>query len=252
MHYRQIGIVAGFPAVYDNLKTAPAPALNLWAQAGNGRVRLHWTESDRARSYIILRAIAPGGLFKRIGISPVPRTGWYLGTSFMDRRVRNGRTYFYRVVGVNAFGDSRPDAAVKVVPGRWKSNVLRGTVIGTAARRAAAAFDGNLRTCSGARGWVGLDLGSPEVITEIEYTPLCTSTLTTSWMYGGAFQGADSPAFSHPVTLFKIWGAKGGAGTPVRIPIGIGNRTPFRYVRYFNAHNATVAELRFFGHALKP
>jgi hypothetical protein len=87
------------------------------------------------------------------------------------------------------------------------------------------------------------------VITQIRYSPRSDNTDTTARMCGGEFQGADDANFTHPVTLYKVLATKGGAGTPVLIPQGIFNSTPFRYVRYIGrSGNSLVGEIEFYGY----
>jgi hypothetical protein len=248
MHYRQIGVTSRFPSEFNNLHAPPSVPLNLWGQVDNGQVTLHWTQSDRAKFYIIKRSTSRRGLFRPVGESRVPKEGWYNGTTYVDRNMINGRKYYFEIVAANAAGLSAPGAAISMTPEPWGSMLLAGKIIGTVAHR-QAAFDGNLRTCTGQSGWVGLDLGSPKIITEIQYSPRADNLTTVYWMAGGRFEGSNSPDFTDPVTLFRIWGTKGGAVTPVLIPVAIFNATPFRYVRYIGLHNSTVAEIKFYGHA---
>ena len=87
---------------------------------------------------------------------------------------------------------------------------LTGRVIGTPGAYAgedadiAKAFDGDTATfvdaAEGTAGndcWVGLDLGSPQVITKIRFFPRLKWTRR---MAGGKFQGSDTPDFHAGVT----------------------------------------------------
>jgi hypothetical protein len=68
-------------------------------------------------------------------------------------------------------------------------------------------------------------------------------------MCGGEFQGANDPDFTNWVTLHRVLGTKGGAGTPVLIPQFIFNSTPFRYVRYVgHLGKSLVGEIEFYGY----
>jgi hypothetical protein len=250
MEYARIGVTADFPREYDDRNAAPAAPLNLWAQAGNAQARLHWTEVDRATSYVIRRASTPGGPYVRIGTSAVPPAGWDLGTSYTDAGLNNDDSYYYVVAATGVAGEGPASLELKVTPNRKGSNKLVGRVIG-AGGNGGLAFDGNLKTYfEAANGWVGLDLGRPCVITEIRYSPRSDNTDTTARMCGGEFQGATDPDFTDPVTLCRVLGTKGGAGTPVLIPQGIFNPTPLRYVRYRGSSGRTlVGEIEFYGYS---
>jgi hypothetical protein len=162
----------------------------------------------------------------------------------------NGRTYYYIVAASNKAGESPFSLELQVTPSTTGSNKLTGTTIGTGGNT-DDVFDGDLKTCfESDNGWVGLDLGTPSVVTKIRYTPRSDNTDTTSRMCNGEFQGANDSDFNHPVTLFKVLGTKGGAGTPVLIPQAIFNTTPFRYVRDVGpSGKSTIAEMEFYGYA---
>jgi hypothetical protein len=249
MEYDKIGVTADFPREYNDLSAVPAAPLNFWTQTGSAQATLHWTEADRAASYSIRRASAPNGPFTVVGSSAVPATGWDLGTTYTDTSLTNNRTYYYIVTSVNAAGESPASLEVQVTPTAAGSLKLAGTAIGEGGDF-GKALDGDLTTCFDTQnGWVGLDLGGSYVITEIRYSPLSSNTDTTAKMYGGEFQGSDSPDFSNPTTLFTTIATKAGAGTPVLIPQAIFNSTPFRYVRYIGQNGkTTICEVEFDGH----
>ena len=140
--------------------------------------------------------------------------------------------------------------AGKVQPTATGSNKLTGTAMGDGGDF-GKALDGDLKTYfESQNGWVGLDLGAPMVITEIRYSPRSDNTDTTARMCKGEFQGANDPGFTNAVTLFKVLGTKGGAGTPVLIPQAIFNPTAFRYVRYRGPDGkSTIAEMEFYGYS---
>jgi hypothetical protein len=113
---------------------------------------------------------------------------------------------------------------------------LMGTPIGTAGSYAndgntmAKVFDGNATTFFDAPtangNWVGLDLGTPAVITSIIYTP------RAGWearMIGGTFQGSNELTFATSTTLATIAKQPTGATT-----VAITDTTAFRYVRYLS------------------
>jgi fibronectin type 3 domain-containing protein len=132
---------------------------------------------------------------------------------------------------------------------------LTGAIIGTAGsynnagNTIAKAFDGSFTTffdapSPGNGDWVGLDLGTPTQITQVQYAP------RPSWagrMVGGIFQGSSTADFSSGVVnLFTI------TATP---PVGsftaqaITDTGTYRYVRYLSPDGAhgNVAELEFDG-----
>ncbi|CAK9251257.1 unnamed protein product [Sphagnum jensenii] len=131
---------------------------------------------------------------------------------------------------------------------------LTGTIIGTqgswnnVGNTLDKAFDGNGGTFFDgpvANGcWVGLDLGSPKVITSINFEPREGWTGYTARMVGGQFQGSNDPNFSYPTTLYTI------ATTPTpNDTVAIASTEAFRYVRYMSPDNSygNIAELSFIG-----
>lgn len=113
-------------------------------------------------------------------------------------------------------------------------------------------FDADLDTFFDAPGdvsdaWVGLDLGSPKIISEIKYAPRPSSDYFRRRMLGGRFQGSDQADFSSGVVEFF---------TVTEVPPP-GNLTvkkvtvtqAFRYVRYLTPENGgcNIAEAEFWG-----
>jgi hypothetical protein len=248
MEYAKIGLTPEFPPEYNDLAARPAAPLNVWTHAGNGEATLHWTQADRAATYTIRRALT-GQPYAIVATRPVPATGPDQGTSYTDVRLANGTPYYYLVTASNKAGESGFSLPVKVTPDRQGSNKLTGTPIGVGPA-IAAATDGNLTTCyENGSGWVGLDLGSPRVITEVRYAPRSDNTDTTAKLCGGEFQGSADADFAHPTTFYKVVATKGGAGVPVLIPQTIYVPAPFRYVRYIGPNGkCTIAEMEFYGH----
>ena len=111
----------------------------------------------------------------------------------------------------------------------------------------ANAFDGKPSTFYASYDrsytWVGLDLGSPHVITRIGYTPRSGHT---SRLQLAVFEGANSPDFCDAVPLFIIPNTPSSAATFASVSCSRG----FRYVRYVGPHDVrcNVAELAFYGH----
>ncbi len=251
MEYAKIGVTADFPAAYNDLAARPPAPLNLWAEAGDGAVALHWTESDRAKAYRVWR-VGANGSFGLAGSVNVPEAGPDTGTSFTDSRLANGAPSRYVVTAVNKAGESPASLECLATPTASGPGKLTGAPIG-GDPKGALAVDGNLRTYfESQNGWIGLDLGTPKIITEVRYAPRCDNTDTTARLCGGEFQGAVDAAFSHPTTLYKVIATKGGAGTPVLIPQSIDCTIPFRYVRFIGPSGKTlVAEIEFYGRSAR-
>jgi cellulose 1,4-beta-cellobiosidase len=76
----------------------PSPT-GLTATAGNALVSLVWTASAGATSYGVSRGTASGGPYSAIA------TG-LTATSYADRAVANGTTYYYVLTAANANGSS--------------------------------------------------------------------------------------------------------------------------------------------------
>ncbi len=131
---------------------------------------------------------------------------------------------------------------------------LTGTVIGTTATYrnhpdpSSNVFDGNLTTfydgADATGDWVGLNLGTPAAITQIEYAPRPT---WAGRMVGGTFQASSSVNFSTGVVnLFVVTTAPADevlTSQPITTP---GN---YQYVRYIGPANGycNIAEMDLFG-----
>ena len=112
----------------------------------------------------------------------------------------------------------------------------------------AHAFDGDYNTfyasMDRSRTWVGLDLGSPHVITKVGWSP---RTSQTARVQLGLFEGSNSPDFLDAVPLYLI--PKTGTANQMdyaNVPVTRG----FRYVRYVGPSDArcNIAELEFYGY----
>jgi hypothetical protein len=132
---------------------------------------------------------------------------------------------------------------------------LTGTVIGTAGsyqndgNTIAKAFDGILTNYfdgpTANSDYLGLNFGSPQVITSIAYDP---RTGFASRMVGGIFQGSNNADFSGAVNLYTITTAP---TNDTLTTVSISNTTAFQYVRYLapNGSYGDVGELAFYGYA---
>jgi N-acetylneuraminic acid mutarotase len=131
---------------------------------------------------------------------------------------------------------------------------LAGNLIGTAGsyqnkgNTIANAMDGNLNSFfdapAGVQGWMGLDLGTPAEITQVQFVP---RSGFDSRMVGGIFQGSTTPDFSSGVTnLFTVTASPAG-GVYTAEPVSV--TTSFEYVRYLSpvSGSGNVAEIAFDG-----
>jgi F5/8 type C domain len=131
---------------------------------------------------------------------------------------------------------------------------LTGTAIGTAGsydnqgNTAAKAFDGNLSTFfdapSASGNWVGLDLSSAQVVTQVKYAP---RTGWTGRMVGGEIQASNTANFSSGVVTLYTINSTPTAG--VLTTVSLSNTTAYRYYRYIGPANSycDIAELEFDG-----
>jgi len=153
-------------------------------------------------------------------------------------------------------GSGGVDTSVNFALAAQPFHQLMGTVIGTSGsykndgNTAAKAFDGNLSTYfdapTASGSWAGLNLGSPQIITQISYAP---RSGWASRMVGGMFQGSSSANFtSGVVTLYTVTSTP---ATGVLTTVPISNTTAFQYVRYIGPANGycDIAEAQFFGPA---
>jgi hypothetical protein len=127
-----------------------------------------------------------------------------------------------------------------------------GTVIGTLGsynnqgNTIANAEDGNLSTYfdapAASGSWVGLDLGSAKVVTEVEYAP---RSGWASRMVGGEIQASNSATFSSGVVTLLTIGSTPATG--VLTTQLLTNTTAYRYYRYIGPANSfcNIAELEF-------
>jgi alpha-L-fucosidase 2 len=227
------------------LKTSVA----LSAEPGNTKVTLSWTAAPGAASYNLKRASSADETYTTIGSA-------LTATSYTDTGLTNGTTWYYKVAPVFS-GVEGTESAVVAATAVEPATKLSGTIIGTAGsynnggNTKEKAMDGALGTyfdaATGNGVWVGLDLGSTAVISEVRFCPRSTHT---GRMVGGKFQGSATADFSSDVVdLLSIGSAPaGGMLTSGLVSV----TTPFRYVRYLSPNNGwgNVAEVEF--HAATP
>ena len=127
---------------------------------------------------------------------------------------------------------------------------LTGTLMASSrVSYAVNAFDDDPTTfftsTYGSREWVGMDLGSPHVITRISYTA-SSGYDGPDRMLLSLFEGGNDPDFMDAVPLYLISEAPRG-NTPVSVDVNVSRGV--RYVRYVGPANcrSQVAELEFYG-----
>ena len=140
---------------------------------------------------------------------------------------------------------------------------LKGTIIGsspsvdystneatTTINTPDAAFDGNANTFFASYGesntWVGLDLGTPHIITRVGWMPRNDKSKGAKRVCLALFEGANTPDFIDAVPLYIVR----ENGTLKEMSYGnVDVSRGFRYVRYVGPNNArcNVAEVEFYG-----
>lgn len=144
-----------------------------------------------------------------------------------------------------------------------QSQKLTGNVIGTETcydystgsvstkiNTPANAFDGNLETFvatyNNSHTWVGLDLGTPHIITKVGFCPRKASNGASRTVLG-LFEGANDPDFMDAVPLYLIGDTpESGVITYADVDVSRG----FRYVRYCgpSSSRCNIAEVEFYGY----
>jgi len=91
-------------------RTAPVPPQNLRATPGDGNVSLEWDAIENADGFDVYRSDLAGGERVKLNGDPIE------ASSYEDRDVENGDTYFYVVTAFNEFGESSPSREVSATP----------------------------------------------------------------------------------------------------------------------------------------
>lgn len=230
--------------------TPPATPTGLSATPRNGSVSLDWGDNTDPdfKNYTIYRSTTSGS-----GFAPI--ASGLTVSAFVDNGVTNGVTYYYVVTALDSSALESPGSAeVSATP--VATELLSGTVIGSPGSWGGLGnvidnvFDGDLGTfydAVNANGdWAGLDLGSPQSIVSIKYSPRAGFA---SRMVGGMFQASNTANFSRgTITLYTI-GAAPAEG--VMTEQGISHEGTFRYVRYLGpaGGHSNVSEVEFFAAA---
>jgi hypothetical protein len=138
----------------------PAAPAMLLASPGDGAVPLRWQASFGATSYTVKRSTSSDGQYASIasGIT---------GSSYTDKSVTNGTTYYYTVTAINSAGTSGSSPADSATPFHPMVNVATGGIATDSGGTSGAmrAFDRNTGSgwfYKGTTGWLQNDLGHME------------------------------------------------------------------------------------------
>jgi hypothetical protein len=139
----------------------PAAPAMLLASPGDGAVPLRWQASFGATSYSVKRSTSSDGKYSTIASGVT-------GSSYTDKSVTNGATYYYTVTATNAAGTSGSSPSDSATPARSMVNVATGGTANDSASNATnakRAFDQNSGSqwlYGGATGWLQYELGHTE------------------------------------------------------------------------------------------
>jgi parallel beta-helix repeat protein len=223
----------------------PNPPTAVTATAGTGQITLSWTAPLGAVSYSIFRGTTSGGE------ATTPLASNVTANSYTDTTAAAGTTYYYTVSAINAAGQTATSAEVSASVSDVQ---LTGTPIGTAGswdsdgNTIANVFDGNLSTYFDApdgnlTDWVGLNLGSPQQITQISYAPRAGYEFR---MLGGEFQVSNTADFSSGVVTLYTISTTPDAGQLTTINVNPGGS--YQYVRFVGGTQwVNIAEMKVFG-----
>ncbi|TVX94524.1 fibronectin type III domain-containing protein [Paenibacillus agilis] len=120
-----IGMIIKEFNVYETPSAPPVVTKINWVYGGNQIVNLEWDEVG-AKSYDVKRATAKEGPY-------FPLETNIKGTSFSDKSVTNGVTYYYKITSVNEAGKSADSVEAKITPhsSKYTGGLLDGLVIQT-------------------------------------------------------------------------------------------------------------------------
>ncbi len=106
-----------------NEPAAPGAPTSVTATAGNGQVVLAWEGTANTAQYKILRSNSENGEYAIVNTVDEK--------SYTDTSVVNGSTYYYRIIAINAIGESEPSVTVNATPRAASSGGGTGTGGGT-------------------------------------------------------------------------------------------------------------------------
>ena len=137
-------------------------------------------------------------------------------------------------------------SSVMLAEKKLTGNVISSTALSTT-YSAAKAFDGSTGTYFQAKvasnTWVGLDLGTPHVITKVSWAPASGYATNTKL---AVFEGANRADFADAIPLYMIT-SDDQSGTISSATVNVSRG--FRYVRYVspNGKYCIVSEVEFYG-----
>jgi hypothetical protein len=168
----------------------PAAPAMLLASPGDGAVPLRWQASFGATSYTIRRATSSGGPYRTVASGVT-------GSSYTDKSVFNGTTYYYYVTATNSAGTSGRSPADRATPFHPMVNVATGGTAKDSGNTSGAknAFDQNTGSgwfYKGPTGWLQYDLGRTERVQR--YTIRSSTGLVSrdpkDWQFLGSNDGS--------------------------------------------------------------
>ncbi|MDK8180756.1 fibronectin type III domain-containing protein [Paenibacillus sp. UMB4589-SE434] len=109
--------------VFGTPSMAPAQTKINWIYGGDKVVKLEWVDTG-AKSYNIKRSTSKGGPYSSLAAS-------ITGTSYTDKAVTNGTTYYYVVASVNEAGASAysPERIIKPQATNYTGGLLDGLTL---------------------------------------------------------------------------------------------------------------------------
>lgn len=158
--------------------TIPSPPLGVSATPGNGQIMISWTAISGATSYNIYMASVSGVTKSNYGALPdgIKHTG--VVSPFTIAGLTNGKTYYFVVTAVNAYGESAESTEVsEVAGGLIYASSGEGTGSGPSSLyKSVPTIDGNDMLV----GLITTPDGLNPVITDLALTP-------TGILYGVSF-----------------------------------------------------------------
>ncbi len=234
-----VGLDLGLPQTITQIRYAPRAGWEWEMYGGQFQVSSSSTFTSNVVNLFTINSIPVAGQFTTVTVNP------------------GGAYRYVRYVGGNQWVDIAEMEVDGYGPAVPASAKLSGYPISTPAiapaYNASQAFDGNLTTFfyaadSSLNDWVGLDLGSPQTITQIQYAP------RAGWewqMYNGQFQASSTANFtSNVVTLFTV------SSIPVSgqlTSVAVDAFGAYQYVRYVGGTQwVDIAEMQVDGYGTPP
>jgi fibronectin type 3 domain-containing protein len=231
-----VGLDLGAAEMITQIRYAPRAGFEYRMVSGEFQASNSANFSTGVVTLYTVTAIPVAGQFTTVSVSP---DGAY-------RYVRyTGGTQWVNIAEMEVDGmlTTPPPAAVK----------LTGTAIGVGGAYSAgsgysAAFDDNFSTYfdpadGGLTDWVGLDLGSAQTVTQIQYAPRAGYEYR---MVGGQFQVSNSANFSTGVVTLATISAIPTAGQFTTVQVSVPGT--YRYIRYTSGDQwVNIAEMEVDG-----